>query len=81
MLEEAIKLSPSTTLQAEPLLFNLCERHIPSWHRHRLTLTSQATMYELRSTAGIDKKMNMLVDVAKWAGDGLRTTCLKMPAS
>ncbi|KAH9913924.1 uncharacterized protein B0H18DRAFT_887605 [Fomitopsis serialis] len=63
VLEEAIKLSPSTTLAAEPLLFNL------------------STMYELRSAAGADKKRNLLVEVAKWAGDGLRTTCLKMPSS
>ena len=38
-------------------------------------------MYELRSAAGADKKRNLLVEVAKWAGDGLRTTCLKMPSS
>ncbi|KAH9840252.1 uncharacterized protein C8Q71DRAFT_483076 [Rhodofomes roseus] len=63
VLEEAIKLSPSTTLAAEPLLFNL------------------STMYELRSTAGADRKRSLLIEVAKWAGDGLRTTCLKMPSN
>ncbi|KZT71978.1 hypothetical protein DAEQUDRAFT_665146 [Daedalea quercina L-15889] len=63
ILEEAIELSPSSTLAAEPLLFNL------------------STMYELRSAAGADKKRNLLIEVAKWAGDGLRTTCLKMPSS
>ncbi|KAI0725408.1 hypothetical protein C8Q72DRAFT_877426 [Fomitopsis betulina] len=63
LLEEAIKLSPSATLAAEPLLFNL------------------STMYELRSAAGADKKRNLLTEVAKWAGDGLRITCLKMPTN
>ena len=40
-----------------------------------------ATLYELRSAAGADKKRELLVEVAKWAGDGLRTTCLKMPTN
>ncbi|EMD38936.1 hypothetical protein CERSUDRAFT_47943 [Gelatoporia subvermispora B] len=40
-----------------------------------------STMYELRSTAGMDKKRDLLIEVAKWAGDGLRTTCLKMPTN
>ena len=80
LLEEAIKLSPSTTLAAEPLLFNLCK-----WRRSSRVLYAAepltATMYELRSAAGADKKRNLLVEVAKWAGDGLRTTCLKMPSN
>ncbi|KAI0953947.1 hypothetical protein AcW1_006737 [Taiwanofungus camphoratus] len=63
LLEDAIKASPSTTLMAEPLLFNI------------------STMYELHSTAGIDQKRELLIEVAKWAGDGLRTTCLKMPTN
>lgn len=40
-----------------------------------------ATLYELRSTAAIDKKRELLVKVAKWSGDGLKTSCLKMPSS
>ncbi|KZT09985.1 uncharacterized protein LAESUDRAFT_722128 [Laetiporus sulphureus 93-53] len=63
LLEETIKISPSSALATEPLLFNL------------------STMYELRSTAGADKKRNLLIEVAQWAGDGLRTTCLKMPST
>ncbi|KAH9911879.1 hypothetical protein B0H21DRAFT_828887 [Amylocystis lapponica] len=63
VLEEALQTSPSSTVVAEPLLFNI------------------STMYELRSTAGVDKKRDLLVEVAKWAGDGLRTTCLKMPTN
>lgn len=41
----------------------------------------EATLYELRSTAAIDKKRGLLIEVAKWSGDGLRTSCLKMPPS
>lgn len=40
-----------------------------------------ATLYELRSTAGFEKKKELLIDVAKWSGDGLKTNCLKMPAN
>lgn len=40
-----------------------------------------ATLYELRSAVAADKKRNLLIEVAKWSGDGLRTTCLKMPAN
>lgn len=45
------------------------------------TLAISATLYELRSASGADKKRELLVEVAKWAGDGLRTTCLKMPTN
>jgi len=38
-----------------------------------------ATLYELRSSIAADKKRELLIEVAKWCGDGLRTTCLKMP--
>ncbi|KAI9456946.1 hypothetical protein HD554DRAFT_2030326 [Boletus coccyginus] len=44
-------------------------------------LFNLSTLYELRSTAAIDKKRELLVEVAKWSGDGLRTSCLKMPSS
>ena len=40
-----------------------------------------ATLYELRSSIAADKKRELLIEVAKWSGDGLRTTCLKMPTS
>ena len=39
-----------------------------------------ATLYELRSAIAVDKKRDLLIEVAKWGGDGLRTTCLKMPS-
>jgi hypothetical protein len=38
-------------------------------------------MYELRSVSAMDKKRELLVHVAKWSGDGLRTACLKMPST
>ncbi|KAF8448938.1 hypothetical protein L210DRAFT_3389378 [Boletus edulis BED1] len=44
-------------------------------------LFNLSTLYELRSTAAIDKKRGLLIEVAKWSGDGLKTSCLKMPAS
>lgn len=40
-----------------------------------------ATLYELRSTNGFEKKKELLVEAAKWGGDGLRTNCLKLPAN
>ncbi|RDX48174.1 hypothetical protein OH76DRAFT_1352964 [Lentinus brumalis] len=44
-------------------------------------LFNLSTLYELKSAAGMDKKRALLIEVAKWAGDGLRTTCLKMPTN
>lgn len=40
-----------------------------------------ATLYELRSATAMDKKRDLLVEVAKWSGDGLKTNCLKMPSN
>ena len=37
-----------------------------------------ATMYELRAGLTAYRKKDLLVEVAKWSGDGLRLTCLKM---
>lgn len=42
-------------------------------------LFNLSTLYELRSNTAADKKRELLTEVAKWAGDGLRTACLKMP--
>jgi len=44
-------------------------------------LFNLSTLYELRSAAGADKKRELLIEVAKWSGDGLKTTCLKMPTT
>jgi len=44
-------------------------------------LFNLSTLYELRANIVTEKKRELLVEVAKWAGDGLRTTCLKMPAT
>ncbi|EJD47971.1 hypothetical protein AURDEDRAFT_113238, partial [Auricularia subglabra TFB-10046 SS5] len=43
-------------------------------------LFNLATLYELRSTTAMDKKRDLLIEAAKWCGDGLRTTCLKLPS-
>ncbi|KAH9967235.1 hypothetical protein BC827DRAFT_1123148 [Russula dissimulans] len=42
-------------------------------------LFNLSTLYELRSSIAADKKRELLIEIAKWSGDGLRTTCLKMP--
>ncbi|KAH7890846.1 hypothetical protein F5I97DRAFT_1800098 [Phlebopus sp. FC_14] len=44
-------------------------------------LFNLSTLYELRSATAIDKKRELLIEVAKWSGDGLKTTCLKMPSN
>ncbi|KAJ7782029.1 hypothetical protein DFH07DRAFT_728648 [Mycena maculata] len=44
-------------------------------------LFNLSTLYELRSATAIENKRNLLVEVAKWSGDGLKTTCLKMPTT
>ncbi|KZV94593.1 hypothetical protein EXIGLDRAFT_672967 [Exidia glandulosa HHB12029] len=43
-------------------------------------LFNLATLYELRSTTAMDKKRDLLIEAAKHCGDGLRTTCLKLPS-
>ncbi|KAG6865157.1 hypothetical protein C0991_004767 [Blastosporella zonata] len=44
-------------------------------------LFNLSTLYELRSATAAENKRNLLLEVAKWSGDGLRTTCLKMPTN
>ncbi|KAJ7255526.1 hypothetical protein B0H12DRAFT_1016341 [Mycena haematopus] len=44
-------------------------------------LFNLSTLYELRSATAIENKRNLLIAVAKWSGDGLKTTCLKMPTT
>ncbi|KAJ3904997.1 hypothetical protein F5879DRAFT_879679 [Lentinula edodes] len=44
-------------------------------------LFNLSTLYELRSSIATQKKLELLVEVAKWSGDGLKTTCLKMPSN
>lgn len=85
VLEAALEASPSTLAMAEPFLFNLCAFFFlpPLSAPLEYTLThydsQKATLYELRSSIAADKKRELLIEVAKWSGDGLRTTCLKLP--
>ncbi|KAF9048299.1 hypothetical protein BDZ89DRAFT_1089186 [Hymenopellis radicata] len=44
-------------------------------------LFNLSTLYELRSATATEKKRELLIQVAQWSGDGLRTTCLKMPTT
>ncbi|KAH7926041.1 hypothetical protein BV22DRAFT_1128532 [Leucogyrophana mollusca] len=44
-------------------------------------LFNLSTLYELRSTTAQDKKRDLLIQVARWSGDGLKTACLKMPSN
>ncbi|EJD07528.1 uncharacterized protein FOMMEDRAFT_137814 [Fomitiporia mediterranea MF3/22] len=43
-------------------------------------LFNLSTMYELRAGLTTQRKRDLLIEVAKWSGDGLRATCLKMNA-
>ena len=63
----------------EPVIFNLCASftHFVI-SPHFLTRSFTATLYKLRSSIATDKKRELLIEVVKWSGDGLRTTCLKM---
>ena len=80
MLETALKTSPATVVVAEPFLFNLCMFFFAPSIEQSLT-SNAATLYELRSATAVDKKRDLLIEVAKWSGDGLKTTCLKMPSN
>ncbi|KAL0575186.1 hypothetical protein V5O48_006780 [Marasmius crinis-equi] len=44
-------------------------------------LFNLSTLYELRSTTATQKKLELLIEVAKWSGDGLKIACLKMPSN
>ncbi|KAG6890323.1 hypothetical protein C0995_009530 [Termitomyces sp. Mi166 len=44
-------------------------------------LFNLSTLYELHSGTVAENKRKLLLEVAKWSGDGLRTTCLKMPTN
>ncbi|TRM65609.1 hypothetical protein BD626DRAFT_221310 [Schizophyllum amplum] len=44
-------------------------------------LFNLSTLYELRSASAVNNKRDLLITVARYSGDGLRTTCLKMPTS
>lgn len=81
ILEDALHTSPASVVVAEPFLFNLCTSVLHSSAPLVRLILEPATLYELRSTIGLEKKKALLVDVAKWSGDGLRATCLKMPAN
>ena len=65
---------------AEPFLFNLCTQLTLLRWLPFLTF-SLATLYELRTATAAEKKRDLLVEVAKWSGDGLRVACLKMPSN
>jgi len=76
-----MKNSPSIIGSTEPFLFNLGEQagaHHPFMSDE---LNFSATLYELRTARSYEKKTALLVEVAKWAGDGLRANCLKLPTS
>ena len=70
-------LSSSTFVRA-----SLSSSLLYSSHFLNSVVTSfTATLYELRSSIAADKKRELLIEVSKWSGDGLRTTCLKMPTN
>ncbi len=78
-LEKALKAFPSSFVIAEPLLFNLGTSIYLAMHRNSDNF--EATLYELKSSTASIKKRELLVEAAKWSGDGIRSTCLKLQAS
>ena len=38
----------------------------------------KATLYELRSLTSFEKKIDLLIETAKWSGDGLKASVLKL---
>ena len=86
-MEAALQASPSTLAMAEPFLFLFnCAGfnslfYLFALSEHGVPRLFTATLYELRSPIAADKKRELLIEVAKWSGDGLRTTCLKMPTN
>ena len=52
-----------------------------SWNRLDFGARRVATLYELRASYGMELKKDLLIQVAQLSGDGLRTTCLKMPTN
>ncbi|KLO17946.1 hypothetical protein SCHPADRAFT_900131 [Schizopora paradoxa] len=60
-----------TALQASPSAITTTEPF----------LFNLSTLYELRSGLTAHKKRDLLIEVAKWSGDGVRTACLKLPAA
>ena len=65
---------------AEPFLFNLgLLSSSRSVYPLYLTFAVSATLYELRAHTVMEKKRAVLIEVAKWSGDGLRPNALKLP--
>lgn len=82
-METALRASPGTVGNVEPFLFNLGELLVGKRPFKVSYLVRDgaftATLYELRTASNIDKKCGLLLEIAQWAGDGLRANCLKLP--
>ncbi|KAL5531631.1 hypothetical protein ACEPAG_4508 [Sanghuangporus baumii] len=68
-IKEGIQVLEAT-LQASPSTTTSTEPY----------LFNLSTMYELRAGLAVHRKRDLLIEVAKWSGDGLRTACLKLNA-
>jgi hypothetical protein len=80
VLEKATYNSPSTAVIAEPFLFNLgLLAFLDSSIRLLSDFSGVSDAYELRAHTVMEKKRALLIEVAKWSGDGLRPTALKLP--
>jgi hypothetical protein len=86
-MESIFHSSPAAATVAEPFLFNLGTPPLSQNRRSHNSSDSgttssplSATLYEMQSSITLSKKRDLLVEVAKWSGDGLKTTCLKMPS-
>ena len=60
-------------------MFNLCEYDLLKWGPMLNELSILvATLYELRSATAAANKRELLVETAKWSGDGFRAAALKL---
>jgi hypothetical protein len=62
---------------SEPYIFNLGLSTIHEVDLVALVLFA-ATLYELHSKTAVGRKTKLLIAAAKWNGDGLKTSVLKL---
>jgi hypothetical protein len=74
VLEAALQASPPTLAMTKPFLFSLCA----CFTLFFLSLHFLNTPYF--ASIAVGKKRELLIEVAKWSGNALRTTCHKMPS-
>ena len=84
---KSLKASPSHFSIHQLLLSRFFSTYVSNafitmftWNLNNAFFFGLTTLYELRSMTRFEKK-ELLIEVAKWSGDGPKTHCLKMPAN